>query len=79
FVTCLIIVVLAVAFISFAPVFVSILPFIFWISIVINGLVQLTFALNTRQTGALIYSILVLIPGAVLVFKPLKNIVVFLI
>ena len=42
------------------------------ISIVINGLVQLTFALNTRQTGALIYSILVLIAGAVFSFQPSK-------
>ncbi|WP_173674493.1 DUF308 domain-containing protein, partial [Staphylococcus aureus] len=46
--------------------------------IVINGLVQLTFALNTRQTGALIYSILVLIAGAVLVFNPFKSLLVLM-
>ena len=57
---------------------VSILPFLLGISIVINGLVQLTFALNTRQTGALIYSILVLIAGAVLVFNPFKSLLVLM-
>ncbi|WP_410500751.1 DUF308 domain-containing protein [Enterococcus faecalis] len=62
----------------FAPVIVSILPFLLGISIVINGLVQLTFALNTRQTGALIYSILVLIAGAVLVFNPFKSLLVLM-
>lgn len=78
FVTGLIFVVLAVAFLFFAPVIVSILPFLLGISIVINGLVQLTFALNTRQTGALIYSILVLIAGAVLVFNPFKSLLVLM-
>lgn len=77
-VTGLIFVVLAVAFLFFAPVIVSILPFLLGISIVINGLVQLTFALNTRQTGALIYSILVLIAGAVLVFNPFKSLLVLM-
>ena len=69
FVTGLIFVVLAVAFLFFAPVIVSILPFLLGISIVINGLVQ---------TGALIYSILVLIAGAVLVFNPFKSLLVLM-
>ena len=74
----IILIILALAFLFFAPVIVSSLPFLLGFAIAINGIFQLIMALNGKQLGWIIYSILVLIAGLVLVFNPFKSFIVLL-
>lgn len=69
-------IILAIFVLFLAPTIVSILPFLLGLSIVLNGIFQLVVALNSGQAGWLVYSALLIIVGAVLVFNPFQTLLV---
>ncbi|MGK0552212.1 HdeD family acid-resistance protein [Enterococcus faecalis] len=68
--------VLAAAFLLFAPVIVSVLPFSLGVVIALNGLFQLITALNSKRFIWIIYSVIVLLAGFMLIFNPFKSFIV---
>ncbi|MCJ7842962.1 DUF308 domain-containing protein [Lederbergia sp. NSJ-179] len=69
----MILIIIAVIFLYFAPALFSILPFLLGLMIIINGLMHLILALNLKSIGWTIFCILLVIGGAVLVFNPFKT------
>ncbi len=69
----IILILLAIIFLYFAPMLFSILPFLLGLIIIANGLIHLVLALNLGSIGWAILCILLLISGGILVFNPFTS------
>ncbi|MFW8578112.1 DUF308 domain-containing protein [Enterococcus entomosocium] len=70
--------VLALVVLLFASTIASILPILLGLSIISNGAFQLVLGLNTKSVAWIIYSVILVIGGALLLFNPFASLLILL-
>ncbi|MEB6147406.1 HdeD family acid-resistance protein [Enterococcus casseliflavus] len=70
--------VLALVVLLFASTIASVLPILLGLSIISNGAFQLVLGLNTKSVAWIIYSVILVIGGALLLFNPFASLLILL-